>query len=115
MTTKTDNIRILHAVAHPFRPFTEVASLEEAYTYASTDTGLESIFRWNNTVDGDEREVNTSRNKRSLSVGDVVGIRSFDGEWTYHAVAPIGWEAVSSEAVDRALERGKDFDPFEGL
>ena len=116
-TTKTDNIRILHAIGgHLFRPFDpERSQLEEAYTYQSAVTDLEQIFRWNNTVDGDEREVNTSKQRRSLSVGDVVGLRTFDGGWEYHAVAPMGYEPLSSTVVDQALEKGKNYDPFVGL
>lgn len=113
--TLMDNVRVYHAV-EPFRDFDEERTgLEQVYSYAATSLVLEEIWRWNNTVDGDAREENTRHYKRSLSVGDVVGIADFDGNWTYHAVEAMGWREVSSEVVDRALERGAAFDPFVGL
>lgn len=119
-----ENVVIFHAVTGPFRPFDpDTAVLEEAYRYhtmllegegSSAAPALGQIWRWNNVVDGTELPVRHER--RSLSVGDVVAIRTEGGVWHYHSVEPLGWEGPwDYEIINAALLRGQTFDPFEGL
>lgn len=115
----TDDIKVLiyHEMASPFTGFRpESATLELAYSYETVvPTGLyplEAVWRDNNAVTGDEQ--NVIHHKRSLSVGDVVALVRTDGT-SYHAVEAIGWKELSHDEVHAALERGKTFDPFEGL
>jgi hypothetical protein len=112
---RSHNVAIYHAMPmfRPFDPESSILSL--AYSYETTALDLEQIWRWNNVVDGTEAELPVKHKKRSLSVGDVVGIRHRDGTTTYHEVKGSGWERVDPDQVDRALERWKEWDPFEGL
>lgn len=107
------NVRIYHITPMFRAEVTEETHLRLAYGYWSPNTDLEYLWRWNNLVDGNEEP---ARHKsRSLSVGDIVGVRSFDDKWTHHQVLGAGWQPVAGELVDQLLERGKAWDPFKGL
>lgn len=115
----TDDIKVLiyHEMANPFMRWRgEAAVLELAYSYETVVPTnlypLEAVWRDNNVVHGDEQPV--KHQKRSLSAGDVVALVRADGT-SYHAVEPIGWKELTHDEVHAALERGKTFDPFEGL
>lgn len=96
-----------------FREFdAETSRLELAYAYVDeawddeADTVdptvyLERVFRQNNAVDG--TEINVQKNKRSLSVGDVVGLPND----TYFTVSGLGWNEVSE--IDVGLAQTSKF------
>ena len=86
----------------------ETSHLTLAYSYvdeewyAEADTVdptvyLERVFRQNNAVDGNE--INVQKNRRSLSVGDVVCLP----DNTYYTVGSIGWTEVSEIDLGLAL------------
>ena len=108
-------ISIYHRVGEgQFREFNGAVDnqLEHVYTYLdatwddddSTDPTvfLERVFRQNNSVDGNE--INVQKNKRSLSVGDVVGLP----DTTYWTVNGLGWEQVDSDDVGFALSNSNN-------
>ncbi len=76
---------------------------ELAYTYKTHRNSLEEIWRDNNAVDGSE--INVKLEKRSLSVGDVVGIgdyNPFSGH-NLSEVASLGYTPVTDLRVKHAL------------
>ena len=108
-------ISIYHRVGEgQFREFNGAVDnqLEHVYSYLddtwddddSTDPTvfLERVFRQNNSVDGNE--INVQKNKRSLSVGDVVGLP----DTTYWTVNGLGWEQVDSDDVGFALSNSNN-------
>ena len=73
-----------------------------AYTYDRPETAtveqvLETVYRENNAVDGSEE--NVKRQKRSLSVGDVVIVNGRSA----HKVASMGFEEVDLTDVFESL------------
>ena len=105
----TSTVTIYHQVDEGmFREFdAQTSRLERTYTYVDEawddeadpvdpTVFLERVFRRNNAVDGSE--INVQKDKRSLSVGDVVGLP----DNTYFAVSGLGWNEVSEIDVGLA-------------
>jgi hypothetical protein len=97
------NVTIYHQTgAGRFREFDpDTSTITKAYEYDDADLdGLnihalqERLWRTNNAVDGSER--NVAAGARSLSVGDVVGLRRHrtDKAEEFWAVESFGWAAV---------------------
>ena len=95
-------ITVYHRVGEgQFREFNGAVDnqLETAYAYVDNDWDeeadgvdplpfLEGVFRNNNSVDG--TEINVQKGKRSLSVGDAVGLPD-NTHWTVNG---LGWAPV---------------------
>lgn len=118
------NVVIFHNIDGMFLSFDPDSSkIEEAYRYRSEHyigegkqrrPDLEAVFRWNNVIDG--TELPAKLGKRSLSVGDVVGVCTDGHIWEYYSVEPTGWGGPFTYVqVGDAAIRGANFDPFEGL
>ena len=104
-------ITVYHRVGEgQFREFNGAVDnqLETAYAYVDNDWDeeadgvdplpfLEGVFRNNNSVDG--TEINVQKGKRSLSVGDVVGLP----DNTYWTVNGLGWAPVDEIDVGLAI------------
>ena len=104
-------ITIYHRVADEgigWDEFSAGDSLETAYAYVDEEWDgeadgvdplpfLSNVYRQNNAVDG--TEINVQKGKRSLSVGDVVGLP----DNTYWTVNRLGWGPVDEIDVGLAL------------
>lgn len=93
--------------SHVFSYGGEVA-FELAYTYDTDRDDLEQIFRDNNAVDG--TEINVEKNKRSLSIGDVVVLGYnilYVTPREVHEVQSIGFAPVDERKVIFALWKAR--------
>ena len=104
-------ITIYHRVADHGIGWDEFAAgdtLEAAYAYVDEEWDVEAdavdplpflsgVFRNNNAVDGSE--INAQKGKRSLSVGDVVGLP----DNTYWTVNRLGWAQVDEIDVGLSI------------
>jgi DNA-directed RNA polymerase subunit RPC12/RpoP len=102
-------ITIYHRTSAGWEEFSDGDTLETAYAYVADEwedadsvdptAFLGGVFRNNNAVDG--TEINVQKSKRSLSVGDVVGLP----DSTYWTVLRFGWGPVDEITVGLAITK----------